>query len=569
MRPGLLRAALLLSAFVVTCAPLGARAWTDARVRSVSSEIRLAPDGHADVFLVARVRVDRGWLQAFEMDGLDPNLVFTPDRPARFEEENGRLLSPRVEHSGEGRVVFEFGRRSAPRHGDYVVSLAYETELSANAELDDTGHIVVRWTLPSWRYGLDDVAITIDAPLGARAVLAESEDGMIEVAHTDSASGTRLTLHRAHLPRTREWPIAIAIPSERMDSALRVPPAPDARPALERASASGEDRNPWFLLAASLLTLLALTKTFALERAAARSRVSSRPLVPLSSRYRVALSLAAALGAFAYAHELEVASAFIIVIAVPALHLRTGMPRPPRLGSFRPARADELAEAQQAWRRERFGLGACLDATTFPGMLTLGACAVAPLVFWAHREPSLLLPTSFLVSALAAAILLSGTRHTRPMPPLVGLAHLLRLASSTRCELTSEQHWGFRPVLHTDVRGELQDARLRIALPLTPKGLLRLDVVIAASISRSRFTSEPQLLIVTREGSPADRSLEEHFPSACIARGPRRTARQFPLKRELSPALETILDLFAQCPAEPAPARDRDHEPPNSLAESA
>jgi hypothetical protein len=565
------RAATLLAAFLVTCAPLRARGWTDARVRSVSTEIHIASDARADVSLVARVRVDRGWLQSFEMDGLDPDLAFIPERPVTFGEENGRMLSPRVEHAGEGRVVFEFGRRSAPRRGDYIASIAYRTELARNTELDEAGHVIVRWTMPSWRYGLDDVVITIDAPHGARAVLAEGEDGTVEATHIDSAVGSRVTLHRAHLPRTREWSIAIAIPSGMMDAALRVPREIRASPVVR--TAPSDDNVPRSHIAglALFLAILALAKIFIVVRASMRSRVPPRPLLPLSAKSRSGLVIAAALGAVFYKSEPEVVALLFVVIGISAIHLRAGTPRPPRLGSFRVASAEELAQARRALRDERFGLAAWFDPTTIPGMISFVACSAAPLILSACHILPAPWPLACLTSALVGAILLAETRRSRPMPPLSALAHLLRLASNTRCDLESERRWMLRPVLHTDVRGELQDARLRIVLPATPKGLLRLDVVFAIQAERAHFQNELQLLIVTREGSAADRALEERFAETRIATAPRRTARQLPLGRGLPNQLAPILDALAHCPIDQAPTGQSTahHTEQKSLAASA
>src|SRR5690606_26251814 len=116
-------------------------------------------------------------------------------------------------------VVFTFPRRSAPRRGDYRATVAYRTSLAAATELDDDGRVVVRWVLPGWRYGLDDVSITVDAPPGAEPVRDE-EDLAIDVSTTSSEAGTRVIFHRVHLPRTREWAVALAVPAEHMDPAL-------------------------------------------------------------------------------------------------------------------------------------------------------------------------------------------------------------------------------------------------------------------------------------------------------------------------------------------------------------
>jgi len=80
-------------------------------------------------------------------------------------------------------------------------------------------------------------------------------------------------------------------------------------------------------------------------------------------------------------------------------------------------------------------------------------------------------------------------------------------------------------------------------------------VIRAWRADRARWTSEPALLVVTREGSPADRALEERFPGTTIDRAPRRVARQLPM-HDLAPALAPVLEALAACPVEQPLARE-------------
>src|SRR5690606_36040581 len=109
------------------------------------------------------------------------------------------------------------------------------------------------------------------------------------------------------------------------------------------------------------------------------------------------------------------------------------------------------------------------------------------------------------------------------------------------------------PVLHTDVRGEVQDARLRVMLPSTPKGLLRVDVVLASRKDRGGWSSEPVLLVVAREGSPADRALEQRFAGARVGSAPRRVARQVAIAPDLAGTLAPLLECLAGYPVESPP----------------
>ena len=88
--------------------------------------------------------------------------------------------------------------------------------------------------------------------------------------------------------------------------------------------------------------------------------------------------------------------------------------------------------------------------------------------------------------------------------------------------------------------------------PTIPKGLLRLDVARAARVDRGGWSSDAVLLVVTREGSPADRALDARFPDTVVAQAPRRVARQLPIDAGFTATLASVLDGLAACPIEPA-----------------
>lgn len=555
--------ALILAVPLASLAPGRARAWTDATVRSASAHVDVAPDGTAEVEIVARLRVDGGWLESFELDGLDPDLALREDAPPTFVDElTGARLAPRVESAGEGRVIFAFRRRMAPRRGEYAVRVAYRTSLAHRATEVDGGDVRVRWTLPSWRYGLDDVSITIDAPEGARYVPGEGDDGTVEIARSALEGGrARIVLRRVHLPRTREWTAVIAVPAAAMAASLRAPLA--ARPAAPpppRAADDGGGSEPIGLAGlAVLLALLALAKIHLTARAAEAARAAPSPVVPLGAGPRSVLVVALGTGACAVAlagldglSGPALALAALSGVAALALHRRGGAPRAPRLGSFRPASQGDLRAARRALLRERLGPAAWLDPSCVPGAALLAAICAAPLLAWAEGALPVPLPTALAVAALASAIVLGGSRRALPSPPLVDLAHLLAIARRARADLASERRFALRPVLHADVRGEPQEARLRVVLGTTPKGLLRLDVVRAIAAGRAQLAHATVLLIVAREGSPADRALAERFPASEIARAPRRVARQLALG-DLGATLEPVLEALATCPIESTP----------------
>jgi hypothetical protein len=547
-------AAALAAVFAAAAlvAPRLASAWTDARVRRVSAHVEIAPDASTIVTLVSELHVAGGWLQSFELDGLDPALELLPDRPPSFEDATtGVALAPAVEHAGDGRIVFTFRRRHAPRRGNYVATVCYRGRASVEPQPD--GALRVTWTLPSWRYGLDDVSITIDAPAGAVPERDEIDDGAVRMTRIDlSEGGERFVLRRAHLPRMREWPVALRIPAERMDPALRerraaiAPPAPPS-PSAASAPAPAHPFGP--LAIALLLAACAIGRIATIAHAEREARLHPTALVPLGAGVRAATALALAVGAGLIGAR--GGSAFFLAglggIALLALHRPADAPRAPRFGSFRPASADDIAAARRALRLSRL---APLDASTPPGAALLALIAAAPVVAWVHGALPVPLPVATLAAALAGAILIAGHVKTRPAAPLADLARLLELAARARADLDDDRRWMLRPVLHVDVRGRAQEARLRIVLSSTPQGLVRLDVVHARRRERTRWSARPVLLAVTREGSPADHALEQRFPGAQIAVAPRRVARAFPLDgAELAATLAPVLEALAACPA--------------------
>src|SRR5688500_11613846 len=97
-----------LAAFVLVSAfAPSARAWTSAAVRSVEAQVALAPDGSADVTLIAVVAVQGGWLEGLEIAGLDPDLALV-DPPAWAIDAGGDRYAPRVEVLSGGRVSIAF-----------------------------------------------------------------------------------------------------------------------------------------------------------------------------------------------------------------------------------------------------------------------------------------------------------------------------------------------------------------------------------------------------------------------------------------------------------------------------
>jgi hypothetical protein len=289
------------------------------------------------------------------------------------------------------------------------------------------------------------------------------------------------------------------------------------------------------------------------RRAEHVARVPVSALVRLPAWARALGVLGLALGA-ALVGPLEPGGILAtLALGVLALHGRSAAPRAPRLGAFRPAGAGELRAAVRALTEERLGPAALVDPSTVPGALLLGAVLGGPALAWAAGTLPVPAEHALVASGVAAAVLLGGTRRARVTPPVIALAHLAALARRVRADLDDPRRWAVSLVVHADVRGELQDARLRVVPGTSPRGLLRLDVVMAAQPRRTGWTVVPALLVVTREGSPADRALDERFPGTRVADAPRRVARQLALT-ELADAVAPVLDALATCPNESPPA---------------
>jgi hypothetical protein len=536
------RAGLLVAA-CLAASPASVRAWADASVRGVTAHVRIATDGRVEVTLVAAVHVQGGWLEGFEIDGLDPTLELDPERPPTFEDALGLALEPRVEHRGEGRINFVFRRRDAPRRGDYVATVRYRARAMTEAAGD--GRVRVHWTLPGWRFGLDDVTITLDLPRGAEIVPGDGDESSISVERLAlDAHSERIVLRRVHLPRTREWPVVLELPVDALDaSALAPPPAPAPVPDVAPVPAP----DPWPGVTAVLgLALLAIAKNVAAARAERRSRVPRAALVPLGFAPRGAAILGLAIGAVLADPFAPLGLGLAAAIAVLAIHRRSAPPRAPRLGSFRAATRDEIAGGRRNARAIAWGPESIVDPTTVPGAALMIALLAAPAALSAVPTP-----IALFFSSLAAVVMIGGSRHARPSAPGVDLARMISLAARVRIDL--ERPFAIRPVLHADVRGEVQESRLRIVLPATPKGLLRLDVVCAARAERARWSAELVLLVVAREGSPADRALEERYPGTAIVRAPRRVARQLAIGRDPGVTIAAIVEALARCPIESPP----------------
>jgi len=552
--PRKLTGALLLWALMV---PATATAWTDAAVRTVHAHVEVAPDASARVALQASVRIHGGWLEGLELAGLDEDLVLEEETEPWAVDEEGARYRPRLTLLSGGRVQIAFPGRS-PRRGTVTIGFAYRTSLAQRGTepLEGEDRVRVSWTLPGWSAGLDGVQIEMLVPDGSTlGPRAESDSGAELEESAEPLDGqTLLRWRRAHLPRTLAWTVAADVPAEAMHETLRGPPRLPAPPPPRGGVGESIARDPtpvWVGLAA-LLGLLALLKLVAVARLGQRSRAVPPPLVPMPTWIRVpAILIGCATGGW-LGVWVSTWAAFGVLggVALLAAFRPGGPPPSSRLGAWRPADARWVAAARRAAWRRAIAPSGLLDVTTGLGALHAALWLAAPIssawITWPVG-----LDVLILAAALPFPILATGTVLSLPRGPAETLRRLLAFTARAR---TLPEGVALRPVMHVDVRGEVQDARVRTVLAVRPRGLLRLDFAVAQVAHAGGWDSELQLLVVTRADSAAERALAEALPALerVESRGGRRVLRRAPATLL---ELERVVTALADCPEAPAQPR--------------
>jgi hypothetical protein len=544
----------LVALVLCSLVPQRAEAWADATVRSASARVSVDERAHAHVTIDATLRIDGGWLEAFELDGLDPGLVLDPLDPVTMaaapsadpleSDAPGEPLAPAVSLRDDGVVVLAFTRRRAPRRGDYVVHLAYDADLSARAHAEPDG-AHVDWTFPAWRHGLDSVRVELIVPIGVHPVLGSDDE--IEAVRLDDGVRTTWTLTRAHLARTREWPIDLAFPEGVLAFQIALPTVEPSSAAVAPAEAP---RPPWqgalLLAVASLFVALRIVRGPVVER---RERIVRRAWVPGGSALRalMAVALGAALMGVALVGE-DARWIAGLALALVMLGLSRGRPTyaAPKMGSFRNATLTIRRSARRARLAHHLGLDAWLDASTPAGALVV--TSFGALVLCAPRP---VLGTALVALAIVVTLALDDVRLARPELALVSLSRLLGLARRTRLSL-DRPPIALMPVVHLDVSGHAQEARLRVLASL-PDGTLRADVVVART---GPFGARYALLVVVARGCPLDEALALDPRFETVAVGNARIARVTPIDRSgIDGAIARVIGAAPLASAaEPAPA---------------
>jgi hypothetical protein len=324
------------------------------------------------------------------------------------------------------------------------------------------------------------------------------------------------------------------------------PPLPEAEPAV--------DPRPYWLALAGALALLALAKLVSVHRLARRSRARARPLLLAPAWFRAPVAVVLALaGGTVGPHAPLLALALFALVMLCATYLPARPAGGSRLGAWRVADARWLRAAGRPWLRA-LAPASLLDATTPLGLVHLAAWIA---VAWLPELP-FPLEARLCASVLPLPLFSTGARSAFPCSPIDALADLLALARRMRA---LPEDVALRPVVHVDVRGEAQDARVRTVLARRPRGLLRLDLAIAERAHAGGHRREPVLLIVTRAGSAAEKALAERVPDlpGRSSPGGRRMLRMVRLDggrtAQATSAITRIANALRDCPEAPPVSR--------------
>jgi hypothetical protein len=445
--------------------PSPASAWTDATVRTASADIALTPDGRARVALRARVRVDGGWLEGLDVEGLDADAQLDADAPPVFRDANGVALPVEVTARAGGRVGFRFARRAAPRRGEYELELAWFTSLADGVTAREDGTLRARWVFPAWRYGLDGVEIRWLVPAGARS--SESAEALspveLEEVATDGPTALgarRITFRRAHLPRTSDWVTSVDVPASAWP---HVSPVATDRAALEhgapgdvspgdespegaplarvqgedgarsgppsRASAASPPDAPDVrALLALLIALGAWLKRRDLEARAVSASAVHEPLLPaprvVATLASMALAAAAVASRFLIVPPAALVGLAALVVGLGWQKRQLGAARP-RMHALAPLRSRHVVAARREAVLGWLAPGGWLEPARLGVPATLGALALA----WDADGPSRAL------AALFAALVASGSRARLGPCMAARLRTLASAAEALRVEL--------------------------------------------------------------------------------------------------------------------------------------
>ena len=523
-----------------------ARAWTEAEVRGVSAEVLFDAQADASIALTIGLQVRRGWLEGFEVSGLQTedaldaeNALELDEAALRFVSEEGEEFAPTVRVRADGRVQLGFTRRAAPRRGRYTVHLRYRSSLAASAQLiDDEVHFL--WTLPGWRSGLDGVSIAVTGPDGLDfSEASDLSDAVIEQDREPAEhGGSRLVWRRAHLPRTVPWTVAFRVPraAMRLDATSLSHVAGhgtvDALPEAASLGATRTPQTPWFM--ALLLWVFVVAALFTYERRCHSLGILPRGVIPLPAWARALFASALAAGAMLLAEQSSVWLGLLVLCGLCSLERAPVRNRPLRVGGWRVMNASDRRKARHRAYVERFLLVEVANPIALAGLL--GATSALSLVYRSDVNGGAALEYVLAGWLVLFMPLLSGGRGVLPESAAAQYQRLIRqtlvkprlrnpgLANSVPTSHRQADRAMGVACLHTDVLGRWQDVRLRFSDDIGVPGVIRLDLAVLSSDSFAsaelRVGGEVKGVIVTRAGSPAEVLAANLLPDVPVVAGP-------------------------------------------------
>lgn len=267
-----MRVCAVLVTLVGSLWTLPACAWTVAEVTRVTADVTVdAVDGAAEVRLQGDVAVRGGWLSRLELLSVsDESALVRPPRLFVLTEDDNAEVEPRavravpLEHRfrKDGSLLLEIERKNAPKKGRYRFEVLYRVPGVVRGVEHGTE---LRWSLPPWQSGLDDVVVRVHLSerLGVRPADIQSiEELDAPVTEHDRPGYLTLTWMRPHLPRTLGWDVGAQVKG--LEAPIFEPQSTEESDAVDvstdrprnRVDRAADTSFSWMAIAAGALLLL-------------------------------------------------------------------------------------------------------------------------------------------------------------------------------------------------------------------------------------------------------------------------------------------------------------------------
>lgn len=162
----------------------------------------------------------------------------------------------------DGSLLLEFDRKDAPQKGRYRFEVLYRVRHIVRGA---GGSSELRWSLPPWQSGLDDIVIRVHLrdDLGVQpSEVHPIEEMEAPITSRDRDGYLTLTWSRPHLPRTLGWDIGARLSGLSAPVAKEVLPEEEdpVTPLLTEAAVVAHASNPqfWWAVCGVCLSLVLL-----------------------------------------------------------------------------------------------------------------------------------------------------------------------------------------------------------------------------------------------------------------------------------------------------------------------